>query len=249
MLDAVIFDIDNTLYDYDAINGKAIECAGRWLCGHAGVSLSDYYAAFRQGRENAKKHIGDRAARHNRLIYFQRTSEVLGLNPIEYSLELYEKYWGYMLDNMVLAEGALELITYLKGNGAKIGICTDLTSHIQHRKLRELKIAQYVDAFVSSEEADAEKPDKAIFNLILEKLDASPGETMYVGDSYEKDVLGAQNAGMFPVWYNPKGKGATGPGNASFLEVRRFRQLQKYINGEMGTAQNTRGDAYGTAKQ
>lgn len=233
MLTAVIFDIDDTLYDYDIINDKAVEYAGRWLCDSTDIALSDYYAAFEQGRKITKKYIGDRAARHNRLIYFQRMSEILGLNPIEYSLELYEKYWGYMLDNMALSEGALELIKKLKKDGIKVGICTDLTSHIQHRKLRKLGIAPYIDAFVSSEEADAEKPDKAIFNLILEKLNVKPNEAVYVGDSYKKDVLGADNVGMFPVWYNPKGKSVLAADDKFFLEIMHFNQLEKYIYEEL----------------
>ncbi|MDE7309455.1 MAG: HAD hydrolase-like protein [Lachnospiraceae bacterium] len=28
-----------------------------------------------------------------------------------------------------------------------------------------------------------------------------PEETWYIGDNYECDIVGARNAGLFPVWY------------------------------------------------
>lgn len=229
MLRSVIFDIDDTLYDYEGINDKAIEYAGSWLCEKVNISRMDYRAAYDRARQITKNDIKDRAAGHNRLIYFQHTSELLGLNPIAYSLELYEMYWDYMLNHMTLSEGALALIKRLKKDGIRIGICTDLTSHIQHRKLRKLGIAPFIDAFVSSEEADAEKPDRRIFDLLLKKLDAAPDEALYVGDSYKKDIVGAAASGMFPIWYNPRGEKEADADCLSFLEIRHFKQLEKYI--------------------
>lgn len=229
MIKAVIFDLDNTLYDYDSINNKAVEYAGRWLSEETGISYDKFQEAFDQGRALTKKYMRDCAAQHNRIIYFQKTSEVLGINPIKYSLELYEKYWGYMLDNMQLTKGADRLFERLKQSGIKIAICTDLTTHIQHRKLRKLQIADYVDVFVSSEEADAEKPDIKMFNMAIDKLGVQPKEALYVGDSYEKDVMGAKNAGVRPVWFNPHGKLRQGVSVKDMIEIVDMNQLERYI--------------------
>lgn len=45
------------------------------------------------------------------------------------------------------------------------------------------------------------KPNKRIFDLALEKADLQANEVWYVGDQYECDIVGARNAGIFPVWY------------------------------------------------
>ena len=45
------------------------------------------------------------------------------------------------------------------------------------------------------------KPNKRIFELALEKADLNPEDVWYIGDNYECDVVGARNAGIFPVWY------------------------------------------------
>lgn len=229
MIKAVVFDLDNTLYDYDAINEKAIENTCRWLCEKAGVSREEFHRAFHEGRAKTKQHMRDCASRHNRMIYFQKTTECLNLNPVKYSLELYETYWGYMLDNMQLVRGADKFLDRLKCSGIKIAICTDLTTHIQHRKLRKLQIADYVDVFVSSEEADAEKPDSRIFKMVIEKLGIQPVEAIYVGDSYEKDIIGAKAAGMFPVWFNPHKYVKSGMEADQILEITEMAQLEKYI--------------------
>lgn len=229
MLKALVFDLDNTLYDYDSINEKAIEYTGRWLCKETGISYGEFHGAFLQSRELTKRDMRDCASRHNRMIYFQKMSECLGFNPFKYSLELYEKYWGYMLGNMQLESGVDRLFERLKHSGIKIGICTDLTTHIQHRKIRKLQIGNYVNAFVSSEEADAEKPDIKIFRMIISKLGIRPEEALYIGDSYEKDVIGAKNAGLFPVWFNPHGKSWKGEVVEEMLEIAEMGQLERYI--------------------
>ena len=86
MVKAVIFDLDNTLYDYDAVNERAIEAAGKWLCAEAQIAYEEFLKAFQKGREQTKKALRNCAAQHNRIIYFQKASEYLGLNPVKYSL-------------------------------------------------------------------------------------------------------------------------------------------------------------------
>ena len=45
------------------------------------------------------------------------------------------------------------------------------------------------------------KPNARIFRLALEKAGLDPEEVWYIGDNYGCDVVGARNAGIFPVWY------------------------------------------------
>jgi putative hydrolase of the HAD superfamily len=50
-----------------------------------------------------------------------------------------------------------------------------------------------------------EKPHRAIFEAALQKMQAPPGESLYVGDVYSVDYLGAQNAGMQAVLFDVSG--------------------------------------------
>ncbi len=44
------------------------------------------------------------------------------------------------------------------------------------------------------------KPDPEPFLLCLKKMNIKPAEAIYVGDDFQKDVCGAGDAGLHPVW-------------------------------------------------
>ncbi|MDY3909030.1 MAG: HAD-IA family hydrolase [Eubacterium sp.] len=202
MKKAVIFDLDDTLYDYDSINKKALDIVFENTGKEFSCTVQKVADAFEIARKEVKECLGQTAAAHNRMLYFQRTLEHLRQNPLLYSEEMYNLYWDYMLQHMELNDGVIDVLEYCRKMGIKVGICTDLTAHIQHRKLKRLGIASYISALVTSEEAGSEKPNQAIFRMILAKLCVKPDEALYVGDSLEKDIIGAQNAGMDAVWFS-----------------------------------------------
>jgi putative hydrolase of the HAD superfamily len=74
---------------------------------------------------------------------------------------------------------------------------------VQYKKLRSSGLEKYFSHVVLSEEAKALKPDKRIFEHALKLNNASAEETIMIGDSYDADIVGAQNAGIHQVWFNP----------------------------------------------
>lgn len=204
MFRAAVFDLDDTLYDYEGLNEQAIAALCDFTCGKLEILESEFYGAYYRGRDETKRLLGKTGASHNRLLYCQRTLEYLNKMPVGLALDMYEIYWGYMLKHMCLRDGAMDLLKYCKERGLKIGICTDLTAHIQHRKIKALGLETLVDVIVTSEEVGVEKPDSAIYSILLEKLSVPPKEVIFIGDSLEKDVLGPQRMGMCGVWFRGK---------------------------------------------
>ena len=231
-MQAVIFDLDDTLYDYKSLDKKARANVEVYACDMLGIPKEQFNEAYQFGRQKTKAGLADVGAGHNRMLYYQKTLEYLGINPIPLSMQLYERYWGTFLREMQPFPGVKELFAFLKEKGICIMICTDLTAHIQHRKIAALGIAGDVRYLVSSEEAGKEKPAPEIFSLCLEKLNLLPDEVWYVGDSLEKDVKGAIQAGMRAVWFRPESK-EDNPADASYMEVEDLKRLkeliQKYI--------------------
>lgn len=225
MIRAVIFDLDDTLYDYKTLNAEA-ECRIQALVCHTlGIGADRFEEAFLCGRKETKERLGDIAASHNRMLYFQAVLEHLGCRPLPMSLQMYDTYWNTFLAKMTLYPGARQLIDTLHERGIKVGICTDLTAHIQHRKLETLGLADDIDFLVTSEEAGREKPAPEMFRLCLAKSGMQPEEVCFVGDDYRRDIKGALAAGIHAVWFCPDGKPVCGDEGKGYDVVMDYEQL------------------------
>jgi FMN phosphatase YigB (HAD superfamily) len=64
---------------------------------------------------------------------------------------------------------------------------------------------------IASGEVGFGKPDRRIFTTALERLGVRAGEAIAIGDSLERDVLGAHNAGLRSIWLNREGWTEPGP--------------------------------------
>lgn len=200
MIKALIFDLDNTLYDYDAAHEAAFlalaEDAGKTL----GLSLERFTTLYQKAYRIQQSRAGSgSAAIHNRLIRCQIMLEQIG-QPVFSAPRMAERYWSVFLSHVRPAPGADACIPLLKAAGYTIGIGTNMTADYQFAKLERLGLAEYVDFMVTSEEAGAEKPDARLFNLCVEKAGCSAAECVFVGDNMEHDVYGAKQAGLCPVW-------------------------------------------------
>lgn len=235
MIKAVIFDLDDTLYDYKALERAAFECVGELVRERLGVSEEQCGEAFMRARHATKEMLGETATSHSRMLYFQKTLEYLDIRPLYLALEMYETYWGFFLDNMSLYPGARELLEALHEKYIRVGVCTDLLAHIQHRKLRRLGMMDDVDCLVTSEEAGVEKPAPGIFKLCLEKLRLPPEVVCFVGDNLERDVKGAMAAGLQAIWFHPEGKKILRKENmqGGFAAASNYNELYELLDREI----------------
>ena len=197
---AVLFDLDNTLYDYDSPHKKALKAVYKVLKKHVKVSFAKFLKLYSLSKKEIHKELSGTASAHNRILYFQRLLEKTHktIKP-EIILRLYNTYWNTLLNNMKLRKGALKVLKTLKSKGIKVALVTDLTTHIQLRKLKKLKIGDYVDVFVTSEEAGNEKPHQIMFLLTLKKLGIQPKDALMVGDNPLTDIEGANAVGLDTV--------------------------------------------------
>ncbi len=194
MYKGILLDLDNTLYEYEPLHTIAYNKQVEYLESNFSLSKLEINKAFEQAKQRVKNNLIGTAASHNRLLYAQVCCEILSINPLELSLKLYNIYWDTFLEHLSLSEGAIKMLN----KHAHLPICliTDLTAHIQHRKINRLKLSQWVDHVVTSEEAGHEKPHPYIFQLALKKLNLSPSEVCMIGDNYDKDAQGAKSLGI-----------------------------------------------------
>lgn len=204
MIKAVVFDLDDTVYDYRFCDRYAVERLRRHCMKAFSIQGEEFNQAYGKAKQIVKERLGNVGASHNRMLYMQTFLELIAQKPSVHALELYNIYWDSMLQTMRLYDYVLPLFRTLSQQGIRIAVLTDLTANIQHRKIKKLGIAEYVDVLVTSEEAGQEKPDGKMFGLVMEKLNLLPGQILMVGDSYKKDIEGAKAAGMHGILYNSR---------------------------------------------
>lgn len=204
MIKAVIFDIDNTMYNFDEAHKSAMAA----LCAYTEKNFGMGEAKTKELAAKCMGMITERlgnncAAIHNRLIRFQCFLEQIGSADYQKAMEMYHTYWDTLLDVMEPEPGLLPLLKRLKEKGIKIGIGSDMTAYIQYKKLEKIGALGYLDFLVTSEEAGAEKPDPQFFSLCVEKAGCRPEECVFIGDNLKKDVAGSADFGMIGTWYHP----------------------------------------------
>ncbi len=102
-------------------------------------------------------------------------------------------------------DGLHEVLGELKNRGYRLHVVSN-NSSILPLQLELIETTDYFDTISWSEEMGFEKPDRRIFELALERIGAGPGDVVYVGDSFEADVLGAEGAGITPIHADHRGR-------------------------------------------
>lgn len=227
MIKAVIFDVDNTLYNFTKAHKAAFRALAAYAGERLGLSGESFERLHRETAEELRAYMGEVAALHNRCIRYQVMLEKLGLPLYPHVLEMEGFYWDTLLKEAVPSANAKETLRSLKDRGIRIGVGTDMTARMQFRKLEMLGMLAYVDFLVSSEEAGAEKPALSFFARCVEKAGFGKKECLFVGDSLRKDVLGALDAGLQAVWYGPESPAEE---REDVLRITDMRQLPEVVS-------------------
>ncbi len=80
-----------------------------------------------------------------------------------------------------------------------LGVISNFYGNVE-RILDDAGIGPWLTVVIDSNRVGMSKPDPAIFALAVRGLGCAPGETLYVGDSFEKDVVAARAAGLRSAW-------------------------------------------------
>lgn len=101
--------------------------------------------------------------------------------------------------------GAVELLTELKRRGIHTGLISNWDTSCR-RVLQENGLDSLLETVVISSEVGVEKPDPRIFETALRQTGFDPVQTLFVGDNYYDDVVGAGKCGIRCLLLAPFGK-------------------------------------------
>jgi putative hydrolase of the HAD superfamily len=91
--------------------------------------------------------------------------------------------------------------------------------------LKNLQIASFFDVILASLPLGVEKPSPEIFHRALQHAEVSPEEALHIGDSWEDDVIGAQNAGISYLYLDRQS-----PPNPNTRRISSLEQIWEYLS-------------------
>lgn len=183
--EAVIFDLDDTLYSEKEYVRSGYREISRYLTmvGDCEKKLWDAFEKKEQAVDSVLQREG---------IYCRGLKE-----------ECLERYRGQSPE-LHFYPGVKEMLAELRRKGKKLGVLTDGRPEGQRKKIKSLQLERYVDAVVITDElggAVYRKPCEAGFLEVCRRLDVLPSSAVYIGDNLQKDWNGARGAGLDFIWF------------------------------------------------
>lgn len=224
MIKAIIFDLDNTLYEYHSVNKKSLEEVYKTLRKEIKISKSRFLKIFNESKKEVRKELDHSPDSHDRIVYFKRFCEKLDLH-LDLILKLYHVYSNSFLKLIRQRKGVKKTFKRLKEKKLKIIVLTNEVVEIQLKKLKQLGLTKYIDYFITSEDVGVDKPDKKIFLYVLKKIKTKPSEVIMVGDSEKDDIFGANQVKIKNVLLTKK----IVKSKANFI-IKEIPELLKRLN-------------------
>jgi FMN phosphatase YigB (HAD superfamily) len=104
------------------------------------------------------------------------------------------------IDTLELREGANEILTETTQR-YRVGLLSNFTyGPVIHNSLKKVDINRFFNAIIVSEEIGWRKPSPVIFQDILQRLQVTADEAVFVGDSPFEDIKGALDMGIRTVF-------------------------------------------------
>ncbi len=142
--------------------------------------------------------ISQRSQEEKMALYAQYQGIVLREAGIEADEKLVLGLLGKMQQfkmTLVLFDDVSPALTDLKGMGFILGLISNVEHDITST-LNELGLPSWLEIVVTSQDSGFNKPQPEIFQEALKRAGVQPSEAVYVGDQYQVDVIGANQAGM-----------------------------------------------------
>lgn len=202
MIRNVLFDLDDTLFDFH----KAEKIALTKTLVHFGIDPTEETLALYSTINAAhwkRLELGEISREEVKVGRYRELFETIGIECDPVKATAY--YESMLAIGHYFMPGAPELLEELYRK-YRLYIVSNGTAKVQEGRIGSSGIAKYMDGIFISQILGANKPDKQFFDICFAEIpDFSLSETVIIGDSLSSDIKGGINAGITTVWFNPKG--------------------------------------------
>lgn len=202
MIRNVLFDLDDTLFDFH----KAEKIALTKTLVHFGIDPTEETLALYSTINAAhwkRLELGEISREEVKVGRYRELFKTIGVECDPVKATAY--YESMLAIGHYFMPGAPELLGELYRK-YRLYIVSNGTAKVQEGRIGSSGIAKYMDGIFISQILGANKPDKQFFDICFAEIpDFLLSETVIIGDSLSSDIKGGINAGITTVWFNPKG--------------------------------------------
>ena len=203
-IEAIFFDLDDTIHDSQFPFEHTVEKLLPEVA--AGFDMNTLYKKFREASDWLWKDYVDGTISLSDL----RTRRIMiALESIDISIDTgtaqaFQQQYERNQGQLKMFSEVPSVMEALKEKEILVGMITNGPVEHQHRKISSLGLTSHIPAnliFVSDGVGVA-KPNPDIFHHVRERINILPQRILYVGDSWENDIVGPSLAGWQSVWFN-----------------------------------------------
>lgn len=201
---AVLFDLDDTLFDHQHSSRSALRALRQTFNGFRQTSIEELEVEHARLLEKYHQRVirGRMSLKASREERFRELLQAYGESAIPTNAEKAAKIYSEIyLENRRATPGAIALLEALHPQ-VKTAIISNHLVAEQIEKIQVCGLTNLLDEMIISEEAGVAKPHPSIFKLALQRLGTDPRDVVMVGDNWENDILGAANVGIPNFWLN-----------------------------------------------
>jgi putative hydrolase of the HAD superfamily len=205
----LFFDLDHTLWDFDANARATLEQL------HIDLRLVDkgvhdfdlFYKNYLVHNEKLWERYRNGYIKQEELRIKRMWLTLLDFQIADQELarQLSELFLQLLPTRTILFPDTKETLDYLTDKGYQLHLITNGFELTQHNKLKSSGLKHFFKEVITSEASNSLKPQKEIFEYALKKTSANLKESLMIGDSIEVDVAGAFAVGMDQVHVNYSG--------------------------------------------
>ena len=232
-IDAVLFDLDDTLHDDTTAYHSAAEEVAREVAAQHGVdalALKTAYVAEAEGfwTRLSSAELETKLANVRAQMWHAALNRV-GLDDLDLAQTSANNYNLYRKKYLTLFPGALDVLRTLRASGKKLGLLTNGFSETHREKIAMLKIGELFDAIFIADEVGMVKPDPLLFAHACTTLGVATMRGAMVGDRYERDIRGALDAGLYTIWLNVRDETLPASARAPHAQCRSIVEIPSLV--------------------
>lgn len=202
----LFFDLDHTLWDFEKNANETLHTLyERHDLARYGTFSVDAFVNVYSDINHAlwRLYQSNKISQSQlREVRFTRTLTRLGVPEAEVPATISAEFTDILPQKSAVFPYTHEVLDYLRPR-YRLHLITNGFNDIQSIKLASSNLTQYFGEVITSEHSGHLKPDPRMFAHALARTGATATESLMIGDNLECDVLGAYNAGIDQVYFNP----------------------------------------------